>query len=348
MAGHTRMVTLVVRTCGLPPTMVMKVKQKSMKIRRTLPPDSQNSYNDSVSEYKLAETLSETVAVLKQHHQDLCYVRADTSAQERDWTKMGPFIAAMYVTTAREVSNALAANNEMKVVGGHQQPARQSSYANMPFMTFPWIFAKELGLIARRRSPTSATVTHSTLSLRKPAPKPLFAGLDYVPPPLPEIHIAGGVIHEGGLLEVHGRDELPLHAVCRSVESGAEAAITTSLEGDELSAAMMEEKQTSTDDHTEVQLSSNSAGAMKQEVCGPGVSAGHTVDENAAPVDADKLIHEVTLLRMATLPQPPTKGQLAAAETEEDDADDEMEEEVIIAPSTQLSALDALQKMIGA
>ncbi|KAK1005552.1 hypothetical protein LTR91_003973 [Friedmanniomyces endolithicus] len=107
------------------------------------------------NDYKLAERLGETVTTLKQRHQELCYEKAGTTPQEREWEKMGPFVAAMYTVTAREVEAASATNKEMRLVAGQHVPARQAAFGNMPFMSFPWIFPRELGHIARGRVPGS-------------------------------------------------------------------------------------------------------------------------------------------------------------------------------------------------
>ncbi|EMC97859.1 hypothetical protein BAUCODRAFT_67567, partial [Baudoinia panamericana UAMH 10762] len=106
------------------------------------------SHNQDENDYKFTEKLGETVTTLKQYYQETCYEKAGTSAQERDWTKIAPFIAAMYTITAKEVSSAFEESQKTVLRAGQYVPRSSSTVANMPFMSFPWIFAHELGFIA--------------------------------------------------------------------------------------------------------------------------------------------------------------------------------------------------------
>jgi len=166
-------------------------------------------HNSDIGDYKFAETLSETVSAAKDCHKELCYEKAGTSARERDWSKMAPFIAAMYAVTAREVETACAANSGLREIGGQRQSTRQSNFDNMPFMSFPWIFAKELGHIANGRIPSADTMTtHAMASSRKLAsktPNPDHRGDS--PEPLPEIILEDSVVHENDLLNVHHKGD---------------------------------------------------------------------------------------------------------------------------------------------
>ncbi|KAK0852137.1 hypothetical protein LTR03_003639 [Friedmanniomyces endolithicus] len=163
------------------------------------------------NDYKLAERLGETVTTLKQRHQELCYERAGTTPLEREWGKMGPFVAAMYTVTAQEVVAASAGNKEMKLVAGQYVPARQATFGNMPFMSFPWIFPRELGHIARGRVPGSGRGGYqgSTMPGRSTAKVKLQQqqqDLESSDPlePLPEVTLGGEVVHEGDVLDVQG------------------------------------------------------------------------------------------------------------------------------------------------
>ncbi|KAK5679352.1 hypothetical protein LTS10_008167 [Elasticomyces elasticus] len=166
-------------------------------------------HSQDENDYKLAERLGETVATLKQRHQELCYEKAGTTPQERDWIKLAPFVAAMYTVTAEEVSAAAAANKEIQLVAGQHVPARENSFANMPFMSFPWIFHRELGHIARRRSPGygaggfhgGAGLVRSAAKKQQQKQKDLEEADPL--PALPEVTIDGGVINEGDLLDIH-------------------------------------------------------------------------------------------------------------------------------------------------
>ncbi|KAK5136130.1 hypothetical protein LTR08_003967 [Meristemomyces frigidus] len=289
-------------------------------------------HNSDIGDYKFSETMSETVTALKQCHQNLCYEKAGTSAKERerDWSKMGPFVAAMYTITAREITTAWEANHEERLVGGQDLPARQSSYENMPFMSFPWIFAKELGLIARGRSPSSATVSQS---MRKPAPKPFSTGLDdfYIPPPLPEIKTARGVVHEGDLLNIHHKDEVPLQ-----VAGAAKPDSSSPLEAVQL-------PETST---TDVQINAKVQRVPQMTGDTPNPAETSIVPDG----EGGSTLHVPSLPRAATAATQPSEDELGIVEAGDDnDEDDEMEEEVVVmAPDDRPSALDALQKLMGA
>jgi hypothetical protein len=63
---------------------------------------------------------------------------------------MGPFVAASYVVTAQELDHALEECNKVKLVRGLQVPLREKTAATMPFISFPWLFPRELGIIANK------------------------------------------------------------------------------------------------------------------------------------------------------------------------------------------------------
>ncbi|KAF2773885.1 RdRP-domain-containing protein [Teratosphaeria nubilosa] len=102
------------------------------------------------NDYKFAEDIAEKVNCVKQHFQELCCEKAGTTYQQRDWSKMTPFIAAMYIATARKVGEARKAKQETRLVGGQFLRTKMTP-ENMPFMSFPWLFPKELGLIAKKQ-----------------------------------------------------------------------------------------------------------------------------------------------------------------------------------------------------
>ncbi|KAK5117494.1 hypothetical protein LTR85_008879 [Meristemomyces frigidus] len=293
-----------------------------------------------VGDYKLVETLCETVSGLKEYHQEMCYEKAGTTARERDWSKMGPFIAAMYAVTAREMSAALAANNEMRLVGGQLQPVRASSFANMPFMSFPWIFSKELGHIARRRSPTSACTTNHAIAVpRKPAATRRnidLLGDGYVPEPLQDVSTTEGVVHEGDLLDVHHKDEILPHATTSGVvhDAGSDfrmgadegyASFNTTL--DEKNRAEMELEAELYDSGSEA---GEPSGSVRE---GSPAAASSQIPASALPPWAEKRS---------------TRCVPAAPTTEEDEEEVALEaEQVTIALEEQASALDALQRLVG-
>ncbi|GAB7359540.1 hypothetical protein MBLNU230_g6728t1 [Neophaeotheca triangularis] len=107
-------------------------------------------HSQDVGDYKFAETLGEIFDGIKKQHIDLCCEKAGTTPKERDWTKLGPFIAACYTITAQELQVALAETKETKTVGGRPVPLRELNPTSMPFISFPWIFARDLGILARQ------------------------------------------------------------------------------------------------------------------------------------------------------------------------------------------------------
>ncbi|KAF2132226.1 RdRP-domain-containing protein [Dothidotthia symphoricarpi CBS 119687] len=94
------------------------------------------SHNHESRDYKFAEEFGRTVGVLKAQFRETCRAAAGITGVA-DQTKLGPFVAAMYQVTAKEVEAAL---QETKDPG------------KMPLISFPWLFASELGKIATRTS----------------------------------------------------------------------------------------------------------------------------------------------------------------------------------------------------
>nr|OQO18266.1 hypothetical protein B0A51_13880 [Rachicladosporium sp. CCFEE 5018] len=102
-------------------------------------------------DYKIAEELGETVATLKDTFKELCYEKAGTTKHERKWEVLGPWVAGMYVVTAEEVGEANRRVRERSVRGGMLVQNVRQTAENMPFMSFPWMFRREMGEIANKR-----------------------------------------------------------------------------------------------------------------------------------------------------------------------------------------------------
>lgn len=109
-------------------------------------------HNHESRDFKIAEELGETVAGLKKQFQDVCYERAGTTALVRDWGKIRLFVAAMYTVTAQEVAQANRECESRHLAAGRWVPDRERTPESMPLMSFPWLFRRELGDIAMRRS----------------------------------------------------------------------------------------------------------------------------------------------------------------------------------------------------
>jgi RNA-dependent RNA polymerase len=168
-------------------------------------------HHQEIGDYKFAEAMGELTSNLKQLHRDLCYEKA--GAQNRDWEKLKPFLVAMYQVTAEEVSHALRETQTTKMKGGRPVPLRNLHFDSMPFMSFPWIFAAELGRIATNGEATAASkaMPKPTMPTRRAGAESTprsgwdILGLDFRLDDLPEIDLSGGVVREGELLDLRGR-----------------------------------------------------------------------------------------------------------------------------------------------
>ena len=99
------------------------------------------------SDYKVQETMATISEGLKEQYRLTCMQRAGC-AEGKDFAKLGPFAAAMYMVTKEELDIALAECRTTKIVGGRPQPKRKMEQNYMPLISFPWLFEKELGRIA--------------------------------------------------------------------------------------------------------------------------------------------------------------------------------------------------------
>ena len=123
-------------------------------------------HNHENQDYKIQEELGEAVAGLNRQFQDMCYENAGTTPKDRDWDKLKLWVAAMYIATAEEV---VAANEECEsrfLVAGEWVPKRYRDTETMPLISFPWLFQRELGLIAKKRDDAlTVSTTAPTLHL---------------------------------------------------------------------------------------------------------------------------------------------------------------------------------------
>lgn len=100
------------------------------------------------SGYKVQETMAIISDGLKEQYRQTCLQRAGCTDGTKDFSKLGPFIAAMYKVTKEELDIALAECRTTKMIGGRLQPKRKMEQKFMPLISFPWLFEKELGRIA--------------------------------------------------------------------------------------------------------------------------------------------------------------------------------------------------------
>ena len=103
------------------------------------------SHNFEKKDYSFAEELGHTVSMLKSRFREMCAEEAGS----KDFNDLGPFVAAMYTVTARQIHQALEDRKTAKVSGTSGNDRLLSMEPkDMPFLTFPWIFDRELGRIA--------------------------------------------------------------------------------------------------------------------------------------------------------------------------------------------------------
>lgn len=105
------------------------------------------AHNHESRDYKFSEEFGRTVSALKAQYRELCRESAEVTSVA-DWKRLGPFVAAMYTVTAQEMAIALSECHMIKMVGGKEVPVRKLNQEHMPLMSFPWLFASELGKIA--------------------------------------------------------------------------------------------------------------------------------------------------------------------------------------------------------
>jgi RNA-dependent RNA polymerase len=99
------------------------------------------------SDYKVQEAMAVISNGLKEQFRATCIERAGCT-DGKDFSKLGPFVAAMYKVTKEELDIALAECRMTKMVDGQPRPKRMMQQKTMPLISFPWLFEKELGRIA--------------------------------------------------------------------------------------------------------------------------------------------------------------------------------------------------------
>ncbi|KAJ4374237.1 hypothetical protein N0V83_002978 [Neocucurbitaria cava] len=107
------------------------------------------AHNHESRDYKFAEEFGRTIGALKAQYKELCRTATEADGiSVAEWSRLGPFVAAMYTVTAREMETALKECRATRIVGGQEVPARDMTPEYMPLISFPWLFPSELGKIA--------------------------------------------------------------------------------------------------------------------------------------------------------------------------------------------------------
>ena len=158
-------------------------------------------------DFKFHEEMGEISVALKDRFRTACYDKAGG----KDFDMIGPFVAAMYTVTCREMVKALAECREIKIIEGKETYARQRSTKTMPLMSFPWLFHSHLGKIANgilrpsARDNVDASKSMCNRGSRKFVPKRSRAGLN--PSDEDTLETTQGTIHRGEILELFSHED---------------------------------------------------------------------------------------------------------------------------------------------
>jgi RNA-dependent RNA polymerase len=114
-------------------------------------------HNHESRDYKFSEEFGRTIAGLKAQFIGVCRAAAGMTSVTGGWNQLGPFVAAMYTVTAREMDQALK-----ECSGG----IRTMDSEHMPLISFPWLFPSELGKIATGSSVRQPIPMHQGVSHR--------------------------------------------------------------------------------------------------------------------------------------------------------------------------------------
>jgi len=103
-------------------------------------------HSRTTNDFKFHEQIGQISAALKAQFRAVCYQRAGGKMFEQ----IGPFAAAMYKATADEMAQAVRECQQTRLIGGQEKPLRRMVPAEMPLMSFPWLFQDFLGKIAKK------------------------------------------------------------------------------------------------------------------------------------------------------------------------------------------------------
>ena len=172
-------------------------------------------HSRTTNAFKFHEVIWELSVALKEQFRKTCYEWAGG----KDFNKLAPFVAAMYIVTHREMADAVWECPQFQDVGGRRRPLREMTADTMPLMSFPWLFPDVLGKIAKGHAQQAA----ETVSIRRNAAQiagmarsgleaaagrviPSRLGRSVLAPSMldaaDDIETAGGVTHRGDMLQL--------------------------------------------------------------------------------------------------------------------------------------------------
>jgi RNA-dependent RNA polymerase len=149
------------------------------------------THNHETGDYKFAEEFGRTIGALKAQFRETCRSAAQATSSA-DWNHPGPFIAAMYTVTAREMEAAVEACRDDGTTNSMEPE-------HMPLMSFPWLFASELGKIATQQSGRQA----EPLQNRNRPTHHRKKNADKDPGTVGTVETEEGITHYGELLKLN-------------------------------------------------------------------------------------------------------------------------------------------------
>ena len=142
-------------------------------------------HSSTNNNFKYHEQIGEISMALKDQFRLICFERAGG----KDFKHIGPFAAAMYEVTAREMAAAVEECHRSQMIGGQPRPLRKMTPSAMPLMSFPWLFHDILGKIAKNSAsenvdtlPLQGGGTRSKTSIKSQVVKPPQPKRDRVGP----------------------------------------------------------------------------------------------------------------------------------------------------------------------
>lgn len=167
-------------------------------------------HSSTSNDFKYHEQIGEISMALKDQFRIICHKRAGG----KDHKHIGPFAAAMYQVTARQVTQAVEECHCIQMVGGQPRPLREMTPSKMPLMSFPWLFPNVLGKIAN----SSSSAADGTLTRRRGIHSNGAVSSDETKTPHPKrgrvdhsmlgsgdyLKTSKGTTHPGELLELFG------------------------------------------------------------------------------------------------------------------------------------------------
>ncbi|RDI89809.1 hypothetical protein Vi05172_g400 [Venturia inaequalis] len=157
------------------------------------------SHNGEKRDYSFAEELGQIVDSIKSKYREICVKASGGNSFET----LQPFVTAIYKATERQIRAALDECKTMKLVGGIEVPVRKMDSKNMPLMSFPWIFDRELGMIASGIFYSSESASRQQGTQKRTTKRATAAGPDN-----PDaIETADGVVPKGELIDFFQKDK---------------------------------------------------------------------------------------------------------------------------------------------